>query len=139
MAEPRECIFCRIVAGEIPCHKVYEDDHVLAFLDIGPVSNGHTLVVPKVHCESLDTCATAVLGRVMDVLGRIAKAILAATNAQGYNILCNNGRAAGQLVDHVHFHIIPRNSGDGVFDRWPKFQYAPGVAEAMAASIGRCL
>ena len=133
------CIFCKIVAGEIPATKIYEDEVALAFLDIGPISDGHTLVIPKQHCDKLHDCPAELLGQVSGCLGRVARAVVAATDADGYNVLCNNGRAAGQLVDHMHFHIIPRHSGDGVFNRWPSSKYAEGRAEALATSIRKNL
>ncbi len=132
---PDNCISCKIVAGEVPAAKIYEDEVALAFLDIGPISDGHTLVIPKQHFDKLHLCPPELLGQVSGCLGRIARAVVAATAADGYNLLCNNGRAAGQLVDHVHFHIIPRNAGDGVFNRWPSSKYPEGRAEALAASI----
>ena len=113
-----DTIFSRIIAGEIPCHKVYEDDRVLAFLDINPLSAGHTLVVPKeevAHLDQLSDEAAAAIGRV---LPRLCRAVLAATGAAAYNILQNNGREAHQAVDHVHFHIIPRLGGEGLGIGW---------------------
>jgi len=130
-----DCIFCRMVAGELGITKIYEDEDVLAFLDIGPVSDGHTLVIPKRHFKGLQDCPAEVLGKLCSKLGRIAKAVSAGVDADGYNLLCNNGRAAGQLIDHLHFHIIPRNTSDGVFDRWPSYKYEQGRAEAIAAKI----
>lgn len=102
------CVFCAIEAGEIPSFKIYEDDRVLAFLDINPFSKGHTLVIPKVHCEGLldadeDVLAALVL-RVKQVAGRLKTAL----GCDGFNILQNNGEAAGQTVRHIHFHIVPR-------------------------------
>ncbi len=134
-----DCIFCKMVAGQIPVTKIYEDDVVLSFLDIGPVSDGHTLVIPKRHFEKLHQCPAEILGRVASCLGNIAKAVAAAMNSDGYNVLCNNGRAAGQLVEHLHFHIIPRNTGDGVFDRWPAYEYEQGKIEEIAAKIRESL
>jgi len=104
-------------------------------LDIGPVSDGHTLVIPKQHFEKLDDCPAEILGGVASRLGKIASAVTVGMNSDGYNVLCNNGRAAGQLVGHLHFHIIPRNSGDGVFSRWPAYKYQEGKIEAIAAKI----
>ena len=130
-----DCIFCKVVAGQIPVTKIYEDGVVLAFLDIGPISDGHTLVIPKQHFEKLHDCRAEVLGQVASRLGKVAKAVAAGMNCQGYNLLCNNGRAAGQLVEHLHFHIIPRNADDGVFDRWPAYEYEQGKIEAIAAKI----
>ena len=131
----QNCIFCKIVVGQIPSVKIYENESVFAFLDIGPISHGHTLVIPKEHFIKLDDCPVEVLSDISTVLGRIAKAVSQAMASDGYNILCNNGRAAGQLVEHVHFHIIPRKRDDGVFNRWPSFEYKPGMAERIAGKI----
>jgi histidine triad (HIT) family protein len=128
-----------MVTGQIPVTKIYEDEVVLSFLDIGPVSDGHTLVIPKQHFERLHDCPPKLLGQVGSRLGKITKAVTAAMDSQGYNVLCNNGRAAGQLVDHLHFHIIPRNSGDGVFDRWPACKYQEGKIEEIADRIRKNL
>ena len=130
-----DCVFCKMVAGQIPVTKIYEDEVVLAFLDIGPVSDGHTLVIPRQHFERLHDCPPQLLGQVGSRLGKIAGAVAAAMKSDGYNVLCNSGRAAGQLVEHLHFHIIPRNTGDGVFDRWPAYEYEKGKIEAIAAKI----
>ncbi len=130
-----DCIFCKMVAGRIPVAKIYEDEVVLAFLDIGPLSDGHTLVIPKQHFGKLHDCPSELLGQVGSRLGKIAKAVTDAMDSDGYNLLCNNGTAAGQLVEHLHFHIIPRNTGDGVFDRWPAYEYEQGRTEAIADKI----
>jgi len=124
-----------MVAGQIPVTKIYEDEVVLAFLDIGPISDGHTLVIPTRHVEKLHDCPPELLGQVGSRLGKIAKAVAAGMNSDGYNILCNNGRAAGQIVEHLHFHIIPRNAGDGLFNRWPAYKYKEGRIEEIAADI----
>jgi histidine triad (HIT) family protein len=111
-------IFDKILAGEIPCHRVYEDEHVLAFLDIGPLSEGHTLVIPKerkAHLHELSDESAAAIGRV---LPRIARAVLAATGASAYNVLQNNGSAAHQVVMHVHFHVIPKSGERGLGIGW---------------------
>jgi histidine triad (HIT) family protein len=130
-----DCVFCKMVAGQIPVTKIYEDEVVLSFLDIGPISDGHTLVIPKQHFDRLHDCPAELLGRIGSCLGKVAKAVSAAMDSDGYNVLCNNGRAAGQLVEHLHFHIIPRNTGDGVFDRWPSYKYKGGKIEEIAAKI----
>ena len=130
-----DCVFCKMVAGQIPVTKIYEDDIVLSFLDIGPISDGHTLVIPKQHFEKLHECPAELLGQVASRLGKIARAVAGAMNSEGYNVLCNNGRSAGQLVEHLHFHIIPRNTGDGVFNRWPAYKYQQGKIEEIAAKI----
>jgi histidine triad (HIT) family protein len=134
-----DCIFCKITAGQIPAVKIYENDVVLAFLDIGPVSDGHTLVVPRQHFEELHDCPPKLLAQITSTLGKIAKAVAAAMNSDGYNVLCNNGKAAGQLVDHLHFHIIPRKTGDGIFDHWPAYEYDKGRIEQIAADIRKNL
>ncbi len=118
MSNHPETIFDKILAGEIPCHRVYEDDQVLAFLDIGPLSSGHTLVIPKERKAQLDQLsddAAAAIGRVMP---RLCRAVMKATGATAYNVLQNNGASAHQAVMHVHFHIIPRLGPDGLGIRW---------------------
>ena len=118
---------------------MWENDRILAFLDIRPISDGHTLLVPKIHAGSLSECDASVLAEMIGVVGPLAQAVVKAAGAEGYNLLCNNGRAAGQLVDHVHFHIIPRRSGDRVLAHWPHKEYPAGRAEAMAELIRRHL
>jgi len=135
MTSADDCLFCKMVAGQIPVTKIYEDETVLAFLDIGPISDGHALVIPKRHFEKLHDCPAELLGRVFSCLGKIAGAIAAAVNSDGYNILCNNGRAAGQLIEHLHFHIVPRNTGDRLFSRWPSYKYEEGKIEEIAGAI----
>ena len=130
-----DCLFCKMVAGQIPVTKIYEDETVLAFLDIGPISDGHTLVIPKQHFEKLHDCPAELLGQVFTRIGKIAGAVAAAMNSDGYNLLCNNGRAAGQLIQHLHFHIIPRNTADKLFSRWPSFQYEDGRIQEIAGTI----
>ncbi|MBM4024443.1 MAG: HIT family protein [Planctomycetes bacterium] len=129
------CIFCKMVEGEIPTTKVYEDEAVLAFLDIGPLSDGHTLVVPKRHCTTVHECDPEVLAELAARLGRIAEAVVTAMEADGYNVLSNNGAAAGQVVDHLHFHVIPRKVGDRVFTQWPAYKYRQQQAQDIAARI----
>jgi histidine triad (HIT) family protein len=115
-----DTVFARIVAGSIPSHKVYEDAHVFAFLDIAPLSRGHTLVVPKESAATLDQLSdesAAALGRV---LPRICRALIAVTGVKEYNVLQNNGSGAHQAVPHVHFHIIPKpDTAAGLGIRWP--------------------
>lgn len=122
-------IFGKIIDGEIPCHKVYEDEHVLAFLDVGPLSRGHTLLIPK-ECKAqlheLSDESAAALGRV---LPRLCRAVMQATGATAYNVLQNNGSAAHQVVMHVHFHIIPKFDDAGLGLQW-----IPGSLESDAAS-----
>ncbi len=129
------CVFCKMVAGEIPVTKIYEDEVVLAFLDIGPISDGHTLVIPKTHSPQVHACDPEVLSAVAARLGRIAGAVVAAMGVEGYNVLVNNGSAAGQVVDHLHFHIIPRKMGDRVLSGWPSYKYKTGQIEEIAGRI----
>ena len=114
-----ETVFQKIIAGDVPCHRVYEDAYVLAFLDIGPLSRGHTLVIPKEPAETLDRLSDESAAAVGKVLPRIARAVLAATGATDYNVLQNNGELAHQEVRHVHFHVIPRTAdGKGLGIGW---------------------
>jgi histidine triad (HIT) family protein len=129
-----DTIFGKIVRGEIPCSKVYEDDQVVAFLDINPLSAGHTLVVPKEPAETLDLLSdesAAALGRV---LPRLCRAVIAATGVKEYNVLENNGSGAHQAIAHVHFHIIPKpNPREGLGIGWP----AAGLDRDAAAALAR--
>lgn len=113
-----DTIFSRIIRGEIPCHRVYEDDRVLAFLDVGPLAPGHTLVIPKEAVATLDQLSDESAAAIGRVLPRIARAVLAATGATDFNVLQNNGASAHQAVFHVHFHIIPRIDGLGLGVGW---------------------
>ena len=118
MSDNPETIFDKILAGEIPCHRVYEDEHVLAFLDIGPISRGHTLVIPKERAAQLHELSAEAGAAIGRVLPRLCRAVLQATGATAYNVLQNNGAAAHQAVFHVHFHIIPRRGADGLGIGW---------------------
>jgi len=111
-------IFSKIIAGEIPCHRVYEDDHVLAFLDIGPVSDGHLLVIPKEAKPQIDELSEESAAAIGRVLPRLARAVMSATGCTAYNILQNNGASAHQAVMHVHFHIIPKLGSAGLGVGW---------------------
>ncbi|MGD9693250.1 MAG: HIT family protein [Phycisphaerales bacterium] len=127
-----DTIFGKIIRGEIPCHRVYEDDKVLAFLDIAPLSVGHVLVIPKEAAETLDRLSEescAALGRV---LPRVCRAVLQATGARSYNVLQNNGAEAHQAVMHVHFHVIPK-TGDG---KGLGIGWKPGSVEEAAKGAG---
>ncbi len=131
-----DTIFAKIISGAVPCHKVYEDETVLAFLDINPLTRGHTLVIPKEPAESLDQLSddsAAALGRV---LPRLCRAVIAATGVRHYNVLENNGAVAHQAVSHVHFHIIPRpNTQEGLDIGWSPKTLDQSEAQALAARI----
>jgi len=135
-----DTVFAKIIAGEAPCHRVYEDERVLAFLDIFPISHGHTLVIPKepaVRLHELSDDASAAIGRA---LPRICRAVLRATGAADYNLLQNNGAAAHQAVMHVHFHIIPRYAdGTGLEIGWKPGRLATEAAQPLAAAIAAAL
>jgi histidine triad (HIT) family protein len=133
-----DTIFQKILNGEIPCHKVFEDDHVLAFLDINPVSKGHTLVIPKEPAETLDQLSDESSAAIGRVLPRLCRAVLKATGATHFNILQNNGAPAHQAVFHVHFHIIPKEgSGEGLGIGWNPGSLNSGVE--LAQAISGCL
>lgn len=134
-----DTVFDKILDGDIPCWRVYEDDHVLAFLDVGPLSDGHTLVIPKerkAHLHELSDEAAAALGRV---LPRLCRAVLAATGASAYNVLQNNGVSAHQAVMHVHFHIIPRLGERGLGVGWRAGKLEEGRARELVESIRAAL
>jgi histidine triad (HIT) family protein len=132
-------IFSKIIAGEIPCHRVYEDTHVLAFLDIGPLSDGHVLVIPKearAYLHELSDESAAALGRV---LPRICRAVLQATGATSYNLLQNNGRDAHQEVMHVHFHIVPKIEGQGLGLVWKSGKLDASKAQILLSRLSAAL
>src|SRR6478752_1812764 len=115
-----ETVFSKILRGEIPCHKLYEDAQVLAFLDIAPLSLGHAVVIPKEPAETLDKLSDDAAAAIGRVLPRLCRALCQLTGAPDFNVLQNNGRAAHQAVDHVHFHIIPKPSeAQGLGVKWP--------------------
>ncbi len=113
MERDEDCIFCRIVAGEIPSHTVHEDEEAYAFLDANPLARGHTLVVPTAHHEHIEDMPAALAGSVMETLHAVVPAVEDAVGADATTVAFNNGAAAGQEVPHVHGHVIPRSEGDG--------------------------
>ena len=117
------CIFCKIVAGELPSTKVYEDAEIMAFMDIGPVVKGHTLVIPKQHVERVTDAPVGVLTRVLGVAQKIVKAQMKGLKADGVNIFQANGAVAGQVVPHLHFHVVPRFRTDGHHWNWAAKKY----------------
>lgn len=131
-----ETIFSKIIAGEIPCHKVYEDDRVLAFLDINPLSKGHTLVIPKEAAATLDELSDESAAAIGRVLPRLCRAVLAATGASAFNVLQNNGAEAHQAVFHVHFHIIPKeDDGTGLGIGWRTMKLDADEGRILARTI----
>ena len=108
-----DCIFCKIITGEIPARKVHEDDVCIAFLDIQPINIGHTLVVPKEHYTDVTQTPDDLVAHMFTEVKRIGKAAMEAVGADGFNIGVNTGAAAGQVIFHTHLHIMPRFEGDG--------------------------
>ena len=129
------CIFCKIVRGQIPSARVLETDEAVAFLDINPVNPGHTLLVPKAHHAHLADLPDALAAHLASLLPRLCRAVRTATGADGLNVIVNNGRAAGQTVDHVHWHVIPRFHDDAVNWPWPQGQYAGDELGQMRSGI----
>ena len=129
-----DCIFCKIIAGEIPCTKLYEDDHIFAFLDINPVYKGHTLVVPKHHCVNIHDMPRDVLDAFFEGVQKMASAVNAGVGTQGVNLIMNNGGDAGQIVFHAHMHIIPRTAGSK-FPGLPHNPYNEGEDKEFAMKI----
>lgn len=135
MTTDPDCIFCKIIAGDIPSHKLYEDDHVFAFLDINPLSECHTLIVPKHHAVTLDQLPDGVIAACGLAAKKLAPAVTKIANVTDWNLLQNNGKTAGQVVMHVHFHLIPRREGDGLGYRWPAGKLSAEHAKKLQADI----
>ena len=128
------CVFCQIAAGELPAHKIYEDEKFLAFLDIKPVNLGHTLVIPKQHYADLEAIPPAELAELIIVAQKIGRLLKERLGVTGYNLTENNGAVAGQIIPHLHFHVIPRHEGDGHVT-WMQSQYGPGEAEEILKKL----
>jgi len=133
-----DCLFCKIIAKEIPSTAIFEDEHVYAFLDIKPVNPGHTLVVPKVHSSGFHDASKETLQALIFTTQRIANAIVAAGICEAFNLEENNGKIAGQVIPHLHLHIVPRQADDGL-GHWPGVPYEEGrdskIAEQIRASL----
>ncbi|MBN2052573.1 HIT family protein [Candidatus Woesearchaeota archaeon] len=134
MSLEKDCIFCKIIRGEIPCNKILEDKEFLAFLDIKPINKGHTLIIPKVHCKNLLDFPKAEETDFIEFTKKVATAIVKATGADGFNLGMNNGKAAGQVVHHAHLHIIPRFDHDGLVS-WPHKEYSEGEMQELQKKI----
>ena len=130
-----DCIFCRIIAGEIPSHKVYEDDEALAFLDINPATRGHTLVIPKQHAPDLFGITPESASAVTRGTQRVAQIMRSVLQPDGINVLQNNGGAAGQVVFHYHVHVIPRWEGDRALGMWRPGATDHAVLSALATEL----
>ena len=129
-----DCLFCKIIAGELPTTKLYEDDQVIAILDIMPVNPGHALVIPKTHSERMLETSEEEGAQVLSVAKRIGKALLETNLADGVTLSANNGEASGQTVFHTHMHVIPRLNGDGLVS-WKHGEYEDGEADKIATIV----
>lgn len=130
-----DCLFCKIIKGEIPCIKVYEDEKTIAFLDIMPTVEGHCLVLPKKHEETILKSSPEDIKAVFETIKTISPAIMKATNSQGLNLNININKQAGQAVMHTHVHLIPRKDNDGL-KLWPQDKnYPKDKLEATAVKI----
>jgi histidine triad (HIT) family protein len=130
-----DCVFCRIVTGQIPSTRVYEDERVLAFMDIGQVNPGHVLIAVKKHAENLYELDDAQAAAVQQAAVRVARAIRNAFSPQGLSVYQANGKAAGQTVFHYHLHLVPRHDGDGMALAWPVKNPPRDALEKHAARI----
>lgn len=134
-----ECIFCKIIAGNAPAHKIYEDEQVVAFLDVKPINPGHALVATKEHYPNIYETPDEVIKDLAVVTKNIAIAVKKAVNADGTNFHVNNDPAAGQVVFHTHIHVIPRYEGDGYTLWHGKGEYEEGEAQKMAEAISAAI
>jgi histidine triad (HIT) family protein len=130
-----DCVFCRIIKGEIPSARVLETDLAVAFLDINPINPGHVLLVPRHHHAHLGELPDAIAAHAGSLLPRLCRAVAAATGAQGFNVIMNNGRVAGQTIGHGHWHIVPRFVNDPVHWPWPQGKYADEELGRLKARI----
>ena len=134
-----DCVFCKIVAGQIPSTRVYEDEHTLAFMDLGHVNPGHTLVTVKKHAENLYELNEAQAAAIAQASRRVARAIRDAFRPEGLSVYQANGKAAGQTVFHYHVHLLPRHASDGMELVWPVKNPPRETLEANAAKIRAAL
>ena len=130
----KECIFCKIARKEIPAEVIYEDDNIMAFLDVSPVNRGHTLVIPKEHHTNILETPDDILSKLIIAIKKISKSVMKAMNADGFNIGINNFKAAGQIVMHTHIHVVPRFKDDGL-KLWPGKEYNQGEIKEIAGKI----
>lgn len=134
-----DCIFCQILAGKIPAQKVYEGEQIVAFLDINPIAPGHVLVVPREHQETWLDLRDGLAATLAMESQRVARAVVKATGADGFNLLMNNDRCAGQAIPHAHFHVVPRRKGDAIKFNWVTKPYPEGEIDKVAGAIRAAL
>ena len=133
-----ECLFCKIVKGELPSSKIYEDEDTLAFLDLFPVNKGHSLVIPKEHYENIFDVPEESLSKISSVMKNVADAVKKGVNADGISIAQSNGKDAGQVISHIHFHVMPRFKDDGL-KLWPQGKYEEGEMDKFKEDISKFL
>lgn len=136
---PGQCIFCRLVAGEIPSARVYEDALTIAFMDIGQVNPGHVLVATKRHAATLLDITPEEAAAVMQTAQHVARAVMAVFNPPGLTLLQANGREGDQTVFHFHLHVVPRHADDGIALSWPRKEPAAEVLRGYALQLGQAL
>ena len=134
MTADADCIFCKIIAGEIPCFRLYEDEHTLSFMDINPANDGHALVIPKQHARDLYAVSPQAIAAVAVTARRVARAVDQAMKPEGLNLVQCNGEAAGQSVPHFHVHVLPRTTDDDLKMNWG---IAPGDMDAIGGIAER--
>lgn len=139
MTTDSACVFCKIIAGQIPSLKVYEDDVVFAFMDIGPIVHGHVLVIPKAHYATVMETPPEVLAAVNERIPKLARAALKATGRKACHVLVNSGAEASQSVGHLHYHILPRAEGDGYHLHWPSQKLDMSAGKELASSIAKMI
>ena len=136
----QDCIFCKIVKKEIPCAEVYADERTLAFLDIGPIARGHTLIIPKAHYLNLWEVPGELAKDLLTTMQKVGRALMQTTKATGMNVVMNNYESAGQVVPHAHWHLIPRVEGDGLFpvvqQEYESREAMNDLAERMKQAMG---
>jgi histidine triad (HIT) family protein len=133
-----DCVFCQIRLGELPNATIYEDDDILAFLDINPVNAGHTLVIPKEHYNTIYDTPEETLLSLIRVVKKVSTAVKTGTEATGINVHLNNELDAGQVIPHIHFHVIPRFKNDGI-KMWEQYPYPEGALETVQEKIRNAL
>lgn len=139
MSEDQSCIFCRIVGGEIPSMQVLESKHAVAFLDVAPLARGHLLLIPRAHYLTITDMPSEAVSLVTGHVPELVAALMRMDGVTGVNVLQNNGRSAGQVVNHVHFHLIPRRDDDGLGFRWNAGKYAEGEAACVRDELSSYL
>ncbi len=134
-----DCVFCKIVGGELPCYSVYNDMFAIAFLDIAPITKGHTLVLPRVHVKSLSELKKDEAAGLIFAVQRVSSGIMESVYPEGLNIFINQGEVAGQVVPHLHVHVVPRTTGDGLKFVTPRFEMSESDFKKLAKKITKAI